>query len=261
MTSIGTLGRLSADAAQLRGRLDVLTRQAADGRRDERYGDIASEARRAVDLRAGIARREAYGATIERALGRTAAAQGALGRIATIAQDFLTKATGLNGTNAAQTAAVAQAARQAMAQVAGLLNETHEGEYLFAGSDSANPPIADPQGIASGGMATQIAAAVAGLGGGNAAAVAAATKAAAMDDTAGITPFSAFLSDPATGGAEAPHAVPAADGARRSRGGGHGRDADAAAGDADAARGELPRDRLARRPDARAILPLIGPPR
>jgi flagellin-like hook-associated protein FlgL len=63
-------------------------------------------------------------------------------------------------------------------------------------------------------MAAQIAAAVAGLGGGNAAAVAAATKAAAMDDTVGVTPFSAFLSDPATGGAEPPRAIPTADGER-----------------------------------------------
>jgi flagellar hook-associated protein 3 FlgL len=53
---------------------------------------------------------------------------------------------------------------------------------------------------------------VATLGGGNAAAVAAATRAAAMDDSAGVTPFSAFLSDPASGLVEPRRSVPVGDG-------------------------------------------------
>jgi flagellin-like hook-associated protein FlgL len=48
-------------------------------------------------------------------------------------------------------------------------------------------------------MASDIAAAVAGLTGTNAAATLAATKAAAQSDAAGTTPFSAFISDPAQG--------------------------------------------------------------
>jgi flagellin-like hook-associated protein FlgL len=99
-----------------------------------------------------------------------------------------------------------------MVEVGHLLNSRSNGEYLFGGSDVANPPVPDPEGLPGSGMAQRIAASVATLGGGNAAAVAAATKAAAVDDAAGVTPFSAFLSDPAAGLSEPRRSVPAGDG-------------------------------------------------
>ena len=107
---------------------------------------------------------------------------------------------------------VAARARAAMVEVGQLLNSRSNGEYLFGGSDFANPPVPDPDGLPTSGMARQIAGAVATLGGGNAAAVAAATRAAAMDDAAGVTPFSAFLSDPASGLVEPRRSVPVGDG-------------------------------------------------
>jgi flagellin-like hook-associated protein FlgL len=214
MTVTGPIGRLDAGAAALRARLDVLTRQVSDGRQGPGYGDIAPEARRAIDLRADIARREAWQGTVSRALARTEVTQKALGRLSDIATQFYAEAIRIDGTSAARISAVAAQARAAMEEVATLLNERHAGEYIFAGTDSANPPVPDPRGIATGGMASAIAAAVASLGGGNAGAVAAATIAAAQSDAAGTTPFSAFLSDPAAGLAEARRAVPAAEGER-----------------------------------------------
>lgn len=212
--SIGTIGRLDTGAAMLRARLEVLTRQVSDGRQGPGYGDIAPEARRAVDLRAELNRRDVWQGTISRALARTAVAQNTLGRIADVATQFYQEAIRLDGTSGARIAAVATAARAAMVEVAALLNERHAGEYLFGGSDSANPPIPDPQGILGSGMATGIAAAVGGLTAGNAAAVAAATLAAAQSDAAGTTPFSAFVSDPAEGLGEPRRSVPAAEGER-----------------------------------------------
>lgn len=212
--SIGTIGRLDTGAAMLRARLEVLTRQVSDGRQGPGYGDIAPEARRAVDLRAELNRREVWQGTISRALARTEVAQNTLGRIADVATQFYQEAIRLDGTSGARIAAVATAARAALVEVASLLNERHAGEYLFGGSDSANPPIPDPQGILASGMATDIAAAVAGLTVGNAAAVAAATLSAAQSDAAGTTPFSAFVSDPAQGLGEPRRSVPAAEGER-----------------------------------------------
>ncbi|MBW8270440.1 flagellin [Caldovatus aquaticus] len=212
--TIGALGVLAAETARLRARMDVLARQAADGRRGGLYGDIAPEARRAMDLRGEIARRAAYEGAIGGALGRAAAAQEVLGRLGQIAETFFAETVPLASGQPERIATVASRAREAMAEVAALLNERHGGEYLFGGGDLENPPVPDPEGIATSGMALQIAAAVAGLGGGNAAAVAAATKAAALDDTPGVTPFSAYLSDPLRGGAEAPRGLVAADGER-----------------------------------------------
>ena len=218
MPGIGPIGRLDAGAAILRQRLDVLTRQVSDGRRGPGYGDIAPEARRAIDLRADIARREVWQGTISRALAQTEVTQKALGRMEEIATRFYQEAIRTDGTSGVRIAAVAAQARAAMTEFATLMNERFAGDYVFGGTDSANPPIPDPQGIATGGMASAIAAAVAGLGGGNAAAVAAATLAAAQSDAPGVTPFSAFLSDPAQGLGEPRRSVPAAEGERVAHG-------------------------------------------
>ena len=212
--SIGPIGRMDAGAAMLRARIELLTRQVSDGRKGPGYGDIAPEARRAVDLRAEMARRETWQGTVSRTLARTEVTQQALGRIAEVATQFYQEAIRLDGTSGVRISAVAAQARAALEEVAGLLNERHAGEYLFGGSDSANPPIPNPAGIATGGMAAAIAAAVAGLTAGNAAAVSAATLAAAQSDAAGVTPFSAFLSDPAQGLVEPRRSVPADEGER-----------------------------------------------
>lgn len=214
MATIGQIGRLDVGAALLRQRLEILTRQVSDGRKGSGYGDIAPEARRAVDLRAALGRREVWQGTISRALSQTSVAQNALGRLEAIATDFYRQAIQLDGTNATRISAVAAGARAALTEVATLLNERQAGEYIFGGSDSANPPVPDPEGIATGGLASTIAAAVATLGGGNAASVAAATLAAAQSDAPGATPFSAFLSDPAAGLGEPRRSVPADEGDR-----------------------------------------------
>lgn len=212
MTAVSTLSRLDASSLALRMRLDTLTRQVADGRKGPHYGDIAPQARLAIDLRADMARRDVWQDTIDSTLSRSSVTQNAMQRIADIATDFYQKAIKIDGTSGTLIGSVATQARAAMAEIASLLNETYAGQYVFGGTDSANPPVPDAKGIANSGMATDIAAAVAGLTSGNAAAVAAATLAAASSDAAGTTPFSAFLSDPARGLAEPRRSVPTGDG-------------------------------------------------
>lgn len=214
MTGINTISRLDAGAQALRLRLDTLTRQQSTGYKGPGYGDIAPDARRAIDLRADVARREVWQGTIDRTLARTSVTQNALGRLSDIATNFYEQATTIDGTNGVLVSSIATQARAAMQEVANLLNERYGNEYVFGGTDTANPPIPDAQGIASSGMATDIAAAVASLSAGNAAAVATTTLAAATSDAAGTTPFSTFLSDPAAGLTEARRSVPAAEGQR-----------------------------------------------
>lgn len=213
MTTIGLLGRLEADSAALRLRLETLTRQSATGRRAEAVGDLAPQLPRALTLRGEIGRREAYGGAIGEALGRAATTGAALQRLAEIARDFADGAAlKLDPSDTGSLALLASRARAAMVEVGQLLNSQSNGEYLFGGSDFANPPVPDPEGLPESGMARRIADAVTALGGGNAAAVAAATRAAALDDGTGVTPFSGFLSDPALGLAEPRRSVPVGDG-------------------------------------------------
>jgi flagellin-like hook-associated protein FlgL len=209
----GLLGRLEADTAALRLRMEVLTRQVSTGRRAEAQGDIAPALPRALSLRAEIGRRETYGTAIGEALNRTQATQKVLERLGTIAREFGDGvAMRLDPNDTASLSLVATRARAALVEVGQLLNSQSAGEYLFGGSDFSRPPVPDPEELPTGGLAAGIAAAIAGLGGGNAAAIIAATRAVAMDDSAGVTPFSGFLSDPASGLAEPRRSAPAGDG-------------------------------------------------
>jgi len=214
MTSVSSLSRLDAGSLALRIRLDTLTRQVADGRKGPEYGDIAPQARRAIDLRADLARRETWQGTIDRSLARSAVTQDAMGRMSDIATRFYQLSIKMDGTNGQLISAVAAEARSALTEFAHLLNERYAGEYVFAGTDTANPPVPDADGIMASGMVTDIGNAVGGLTTGSAAAVAAATLAAASSDAAGTTVFSTWLSDPATGLVEARRAAPAAEGER-----------------------------------------------
>ncbi|TCZ53195.1 flagellin [Roseicella aquatilis] len=213
MTSVSLLGRMGADTAALRAQVEALTRQVSTGRKTDRIGDLAPQLPRALTLSVEINRRDTYGTAIDAALTRTSTMQTTLKQIASIAQTFADKvAIKLDPNDTGTLSSVATQARAALVQVGQLLNTRSGGEYIFGGSDFANPPIPDPEGLPGSGMATQIATAVASLGGGNAASVAAQTRAAALNDTAGVTPFSAFLSNPASGGSEARRSVPTGDG-------------------------------------------------
>ena len=195
----GALARIVAQSAEIKTQLDTLSTQSTTGQRGTWYGDIAGDARRAITLRAELDRRETHVTAIDRALGRTGAAQEALERLSSIAEEFLTQSGKVSSADSTRISALASNARQAIGQVAALLNEQHAGAYLFGGADTANPPIPIPGGIMATGMATSIATAVASLAPGNSGAVLAATQAAASDTTIGQTPFSAYSLDPARG--------------------------------------------------------------
>lgn len=213
MTQLDTLRRLDTDSAALRARMLSLARQQTTGLKAEAVGDLAPQLPRALDLRAEIGRRDTYGTLIGQALSRTTAAQQTLARLGEIASQFGNSvAIKLDPNDPEQLTFAATQARNALVEVGQLLNTKDGDEYLFGGSDLANPPIPDPNGLPTSGMAAQIATAIAGLGTGNAASVAAQTKAIALDDAAGVTPFSGFLSDPATGLTEPRRSLPSADG-------------------------------------------------
>lgn len=164
MSSIEMFHRLTSETALLRARLDNFTRQATSGLKAERIGDLASEIPRAVSLRGEINRRELYGKAMDHALGSTTVMQGSLHRLNEIAREFRTKAaTRINAGDPGSLMTVQGDARAALTEVAHLLNTRHAGEFLFGGSDLGRPPIPDPEGLATGQMAQDIATEVAAL--------------------------------------------------------------------------------------------------
>jgi flagellin-like hook-associated protein FlgL len=193
----GPRGQILAGAAQARERLDMLTRQAGSGRVADTFGGLAGGAATSLALRPELSRLEGWQANIAAAEGRMDVTLTALDQIGGIASDFRARIADLNGLDAGTVDSVAAAARDALRQVAGLLNTRQGGQYVFAGQDGANAPVPQADNILASGFATQIVTAVAGLGSNGADATIAATLAVATSNAAGISPFSAGQSRPA----------------------------------------------------------------
>jgi flagellin-like hook-associated protein FlgL len=203
------LGAVALDQAALRERLHLLTRQAGTGQRGETHGALGAEARRAIDLRGDIASREAHAAAAETALGRIGPVQSVLARLEKIAVDITADVARARTLGATGVQALARTARAALEEVAALLNTRQGGDHLFAGARLDTAPVPDGGAIATGPMATDIAAAVATLDPTNAATVLAATSTAVT--AAATTPFDATLEAAA---AEPRRAVRVAEGER-----------------------------------------------
>ncbi|MCX8135334.1 MAG: flagellin [Roseococcus sp.] len=208
--------RLSAETALLRARLEALTRQAATGQRMERLGELAPELPRAISLRAELGRRETYDRALTQAQGRAGVMQESLSRLREIAREFRANVVPrLYSGDPLLIASARSEARLALTEMGHLLNQRHAGEYLFSGQDIGNPPIPDPDGLATGQMAQDIAAEVGALGTLGAAAVMAATRGIAQSNLAGVSPFSDHLRAQEAlppDAREGRRAVPAADG-------------------------------------------------
>lgn len=193
----GTLASLVADAASTRQRLDRLTNQASTGQVADNYAGLGAGASVSLNLSPEVAHLQSWQANIAAASGTLGVTQDAMTQIQQIANTLQSQLNGLQGANGSEIDTIAASARSALVTVAGLLDSSVGGTYVFAGSDSGNPPVPNPDGIRSSGFFTQIAAAVSGLSANGAAATASATLAVASSNAAGTSPFSAALSQPA----------------------------------------------------------------
>ncbi|MDE2006525.1 MAG: hypothetical protein KGI51_08170 [Rhodospirillales bacterium] len=188
---------LIADAQTVRQRLDRLTTQASTGLVGQTYAGLGSGASVSLGLRPQIAALGVWQANIAAATGTMGVTQTAMTQLQQIAADFRSQLDTLNGMSASNVDTLAASARQALVQVAGLLDTTDGGRYVFAGADSANAPVPNPGGILGSGFYSQINTAVGGLAGAGASATAAATLAVASSNAAGTSPFSSYMSQPA----------------------------------------------------------------
>ncbi|MGE0222034.1 MAG: flagellin [Acetobacteraceae bacterium] len=193
----GQLTRLVADNAAARERFERLNTQASTGRIAETYAGLGSGAATSLSLRPEVASLKTWQANIDATDMRMEVADSAMTAIQGIAGRFLAQLNSLNGLSAQTVDATAENARSALAEVANLLNSQAGGVYVFAGRDTANPPVPDADAITGSGFFTQIAAAVAGLAANGATATAAATLAIGQSNASGTSPFSSYLSQAA----------------------------------------------------------------
>ncbi|HUB45214.1 MAG TPA: flagellin [Acetobacteraceae bacterium] len=194
----GMMSSLISDATSIKQKLDQLTNQISSGLVSNTYAGLGAGASVSLDLNPQIANLQTWQNNINTATGTMQVTQTAMTQLQQIASNFLSQTGNLEGSNASEVDTIAASAQQALVQVADLLDTQDGNTYVFAGTDSANPPVPDPDSILSSGFYTQIAAQVQALGTQGAAATIANTLSIAGSNTVGTTPFSTYLSQPAS---------------------------------------------------------------
>ena len=191
----GTLGLLIAGNTTVKTQLDTLTEQVASGYVADSYGGLGSAAQTALDLQPQLNTLTNEQTVINGVTGQLDVTQNALSQLNSIATSFAAQTDNLNGLDPDAVDSVAAAAQVALQEVASILDTTNGSDYVFAGTDSDNPPVPDPSQILSSGLYTQINAAVTGLSStsDNSASILASTLATAESNASGTTPFSATI--------------------------------------------------------------------
>ncbi|MDQ2762934.1 MAG: hypothetical protein M3Y22_05440 [Pseudomonadota bacterium] len=193
-TDYGLLSSLMSDSTAVRQRLDTLSTQESTGLQATTYAGLGAGAAVSFHLNPEIANLQTWQSNISAATGQMQVTQVTMTQIQQIASGFSSQLNNLNGINTSEVDSVAASARDALKQVAGLLDATDGGNYVFGGADSGNPPVPSPDNILSSGFYTQIAGAVGALSTVGASGTASATLAIAGSNAAGTSPFSAYMS-------------------------------------------------------------------
>ena len=196
----GMMGSLIAESASVRQQLDLLTTQVSTGLIGNTYAGLGTGAPVSLDLRPQIAAMQTWQNNVDASTGRTGVTQIAMTQIQSIASNFYAQLNNVDSTNVSEVDSIAATARDALNQVAGLLDTQVGGIYVFAGQDTNDPPVPNPNSMLTCGFYTQINTAVTAFNGtppNDAAGVANTTFAVATSNAPGISPFSAYLSQPA----------------------------------------------------------------
>lgn len=196
LANYGLVGVLASNARTVNNSLDTLTQQAASGLIANTYAGLGTSASISLDLTPQVASLQATQNNISAVTGQMGVMQATMTQLQQIASTFVQSLQSLNNLNPANVDTVAANARDALVQVAGLLNTQDGGVYIFSGQDSGNPPVPSGDNILSSGFYTQINAAVSQLTTNGAAATETATLQIASSNAAGTTPFSTYLSQP-----------------------------------------------------------------
>jgi flagellar hook-associated protein 3 FlgL len=197
-TGYGIINTLIANSTAVHHQLDTLTEQASTGLVSQTYAGLGGGASISLSLNPQLEALQTSQANINEATGTMQVTQASMTQIQQIAATFVSDMPNLNNLNPSEVDTVAASARQALSQVADLLDTQDGDNYVFGGQDSSNPPVPAPNDILSSGFYTQINAAVSALSTNGAAATTAATLSIAGSNATGASPFSAYMSQPAS---------------------------------------------------------------
>jgi flagellar hook-associated protein 3 FlgL len=193
----GILDQMISDSTSINNRLANLTEQASSGLISQTYAGLGAGMPVSLSLNPQLSSMQTWQNNIGQATGTMQVTQSAMTQLQSIASTFAADTNNLNNLNPAETDSVAANARDALTEVAGLLDTQDGNVYVFGGQDTSNPPVPSPDDILSSGFYTQINDAVSGLTANGATATIAATLVVGQSNEAGTSPFSSYMSQPA----------------------------------------------------------------
>jgi flagellar hook-associated protein 3 FlgL len=202
--SYGILSTLIANSTMVHQHLDTLTEQISSGLVAQTYAGLdGNGANISLNLNLQINALQTYQKNIDQASGAMQLTQTAMTQIQQIAAKFVAAIPSLGALNSTGIDSVASDARQALSQVANLLDTKYGNSYVFAGQDSGNPPVPAPDNILSSGFYTNINTSITALSTNGAALTIKTTLDIASPSPVGTypggtSPFSAYLSQTAS---------------------------------------------------------------
>lgn len=143
------LTRLADNSNAVKRQLDVALQQEGTGKITDAYAGLGTGLRTSLDLRPALQHLQTWQDNIDRASTRLDVTQSALKQISAIAHEYYAKTNDINSVGVSEVSSIAVTAKQALEQVAQLLNSKAGDIYVFAGQDTANPPIpnTDPAAV------------------------------------------------------------------------------------------------------------------
>ena len=195
------LDLLLAGASSLRNQYSKLQSQTTTGLVSQSYGGLATQASQVLNVAAASAENVAYAQVLTQAQGKASVMQSAITQMGSLVSTLSASALSASGTSSGSAVtSMASQAREALSQLVSLLNTQYEGDYVFSGADTSNPPVPAPNSVTSSGMFTQIGAQVGALATSPTnppvSTVIANTVSIAASPAAGTTIFSSYLTGP-----------------------------------------------------------------
>lgn len=135
------LTRLADSSNTVKRQLDIALQQESTGKISDAYAGLGTGLRTSLDLRPALGHLQTWQDNIDRSSTRLDVTQSALKQISAIAQDYYGKTNAINNVGVSEVGSIAATAKQALQQVAQLLNSRAGDSYVFAGQDTSNPPV------------------------------------------------------------------------------------------------------------------------
>ena len=163
VTGFAPFGQLVANTETTHARLNKPSNQASTGLIANNYAGLGSGAAVSLDLRPQLANLQTWQNNVDASTGRMSVAQSALTQIQSIGANFYSQLNNVESVDASEVDSIAASARDALKEVAGLLDTQDGGVYVFAGQDTGSAPVPDSDNILASDFYSHINAAIGGL--------------------------------------------------------------------------------------------------